>query len=320
MKTRRPSSRSGTRNPRINAWLQRNAQAFFASLGHLWRHPLGSSMTILVIGIALALPLNFHLLVQNIQKLAGHWENSAGISLYINAEIRPDDLKHFIEELQRMPEFKTIRHITPQQALEEFRQASGLSAGLDLLDINPLPHVLILTPADPDLSAETARNLLQQFDQHPLVETAKADLQWLQRLQAIAQMISRGVWVLSLLLALAVVLVIGNTIRLEIHSRSSEIQVIKLVGGTNAFIRRPFLYEGLWYGLIGGFIACLLVLLSTMLLSTPIETLKKLYDSRFSLQGLSLTDVLTVLGGSALLGVLGAWMAVSRHLGDIDPA
>ncbi len=303
----------------LSAWLTRHAQVFLASLGRLARRPLGSLMTLAVLGIAMALPLGLHLLVGNLQQLAAGWDGAASISLFLREDVDQEQAEKLVKTLQARPDIGQVQHITPEQAMAEFRQHSGFGDALDLLDSNPLPHVLLARPANPDMGAAQVEALLAELKALPGVDLALADLQWVERFQGINRILQRTALLLALLLALAVLLIIGNTIRLEIHSRREEIEIIKLVGGSNAFIRRPFLYEGFWYGLLGGLIAIFLVWTAALALEGPVEHLAELYQSRFRLGGLDLATAATVLGLGILLGVLGAWTAVSQHLGAIEP-
>ncbi len=316
---RRKRSKGFRRRLSLSAWLTRHAQVFFASLGRLVRRPLGSLMTLTVLGIAIALPLGLHLLVGNLQQLAEGWSGAASISIFLKEGADRAQAEKLLQALKARPDIGEVQHITPEQALAEFRQHSGFGDALDLLDSNPLPHVLLARPANPDIAPKQAETLLAEVKKLPGVDLALADLQWVERFQGINRILQRAVFVLSLLLALAVLLIIGNTIRLEIQNRREEIEIIKLVGGSNAFIRRPFLYEGFWYGLLGGGIAISLVWLSALALQGPVRHLAELYQSSFRLGGLDPATVGAVLGLSILLGVLGAWTAVSQHLDAIEP-
>ncbi|BAO44960.1 permease-like cell division protein FtsX [Thiolapillus brandeum] len=304
----------------LSAWLARHAQVFLSSLGRLARRPLGSLMTLTVLGIAISLPLGLHLLVNNLQQLAGNWDGSASISLFLEDGISEEQAEALMDTLKTRPDIGAVQHITPEQAMAEFRQHSGFGDALDLLDSNPLPHVLLVQPANPDLHTQRIKPLLDHLKAQPGVELALADLQWVERFQGINRMLERIALLLALLLALAVLLIIGNTIRLEIQSRRDEIEIVKLVGGSNSFIRRPFLYEGFWYGLLGGLLATLLIWLASLALRGPAQHLADLYHSNFHLGGLDLHTAALVLGMSVLLGIAGAWTAVSQHLRDIEPS
>lgn len=301
-------------------WLIRHAQVALASLGRLTRLPLATFMTAAVIGIAIALPGALNTLVNNVRTLSGAWDSSASLSLFLNPDIAEADGKALAQLLSTWPEVGTIRVIGRAEALAEFRRLSGFGDALDMLGENPLPVVLLLQPSPAAAGPDAAAALADRLGKLPEVELAQLDLQWVRRLHAITRTAERGIWVLAGLLAMAVLLIVGNTIRLEINNRRPEIEITKLVGATDAFIRRPFLYDGLWYGLMGGVIAWILIGVSVLLLQGPVAELAGLYDSQFELSGLSWRASLTVLLGSGLLGLTGAWLAVGRHLAAIEPS
>ncbi len=308
------------RRPRFNpvTWLLRHVQVLLASLGRLLRQPLGTLMTAAVIGIAVALPTGMYLLVTNVQALASAWEGGSSISLFLEAGTSELAATELAATLRSRDEVAEVQLITADQALAEFRRLSGFGEALDLLDENPLPPVLLVQPAavdDPTAAAQLAEGLRGIAE----VEIARADLQWLQRLHAITRIAERGILVLAALLAAAVLLVVGNTIRLEIEQRHQEIEISKLVGATDAFIRRPFLYEGLWYGLFGAVLAGLLVSVSLLLLRGPAERLAGLYESQFDLAAGIPNTLGVILLVTPLLGLVGAWLAVGRHLRRIQP-
>jgi cell division transport system permease protein len=297
-----------------------NLQALLASLGRLWQRPLGSLMSILVIAIALALPTGLSIVVNNLQRLSQSWEGAASATLFLKQELQAEQVETLLKQLRRDPGIGSIKHLDPDQALAEFRQYSGLGEAVSQLEKNPLPHVVLIRTANPHLPVEAFSSLLERIKALPEVETATADLQWMRRFQAMVHILQRTAQILSALLAMAVVLVIGNTIRLEIQHRRQEIRIIKLVGGSNAFIRRPFLYEGFWYGLLGSLAALLLVAASWLLLKDPVNQLSQLYGSKFALEGIPLQTAGLVLLLGCLLGVVGAWIAVHLQLAEIEPA
>ncbi len=302
------------------AWAIRHMQVLFSSLGRLWQHPWGSLLNILVIAIAMALPAGLHLLVGNLEQLASNWRGGASATLFLKQDISNHEVQRFLSSLRTMPEIGEITHLTPQQALAEFRQYSGLGDALSLLKSNPLPHVVLIHPADANSSVEKFGALVERLRKKAAVDRAFIDLQWVARFQGMVQLLQRGSRLLALLLSLAVLLVIGNTIRLEIQGRHQEIEIIKLVGGSHAFIRRPFLYQGFWYGLLGGFGAALLVWISLLTLQSPIRHLSQLYGDSYHLMGMGFGLPLLLLFSGGLLGVLGAWVAVRQQLSRVEPA
>ncbi|MEJ1297758.1 MAG: permease-like cell division protein FtsX [Candidatus Sedimenticola sp. (ex Thyasira tokunagai)] len=318
-KRRKSANINSRRQRRLDIWVLRHLQVLFSSLGRLSRSPLSTLMTSAVIGIALALPTGLYLLLNNVQTLSGSWEGAAGISLFLEQQVTDDSAAKMASKLRLDPAIKRVDVISKGQALEEFRSLSGFSGALDALDENPLPVVLIIEPESDRSTPEAAEVLLQQLQKLQGVAFAQLDLQWVRRFHAITEIAQRGVLVLASLLGLAVLLIVGNTIRLEIQNRHAEIEITKLIGGTDAFIRRPFLYNGLWYGLFGGIIAWIMVTLSVGLLDNPVAHLAGLYHSGFDLSGMDLITLLTLISGSTLLGLAGSWIAVGRHLSEIEP-
>ncbi|MEZ5542239.1 MAG: permease-like cell division protein FtsX [Pseudomonadota bacterium] len=320
---RRGSARVSKRPPRIvhpRVWLQRHAQVALESLGRLYRNLLPAAMTAAVIGIALALPAGLYLLLDNLHRLSGSWDGQASISVFLKSEVPAAQTEGLATRIRAWPEVAGLKLITPAQALEEFSARAGLADALATLDENPLPAVLVVTPRREYTAPEAAASLQQKLRSLPEVDLAQLDLEWVQRLTAMIDIARRGIVVIGSLLALAVLLVIGNTIRLEIQNRRAEIVVIKLIGATNAFVRRPFLYSGLWYGLLGGLLAWLLVTGGFWLLAGPIARLAGLYHSDFALDTLPLLSLGALLAGGTLLGLLGSWLAVGRHLSTIEPS
>jgi cell division transport system permease protein len=307
------------RKLRIRTWLMRHLQALLFSLGRLIRAPLSTLMTVMVLSIALSFPAGLKLLLDNVQRLSGSMDNSANISIFLKLDLERAKMEALAEQLRLKQSIATVQLITPEQALEEFRNNSGFAEALDTLDSNPLPAVLIVSPSAAYSSPEGAKLLLDELRLLPEVDIAQMDLQWVQRFQALTEIAARGVLLLASLLALAVLLIIGNTIRLEIQNQKDEIEITKLIGGTNAFIRRPFLYSGFWYGLFGGILAWLLISLNLWLLTEPVKRLAGLYHSNFILTPLDLSSLMILICASALLGLAGSWIAVARHLHAIEP-
>lgn len=302
---------------RARTYAKHHLQVLLSSLGQLCRSPLSTLLTALVIGIALALPAGLYVLVKNVQTLSADWEAGAQISLFLKPDISDERAEQLAERLRLLPGIGGVNTLSRAAALEEFRQLSGFGDALNALDDNPLPAVLTINPSvNAARATETLADTLRAL---PEVEITQFDRHWLQRLHAILAVAQRGVLLLAGLLALAVLLIVGNTIRLAIHNRRDEIEITQLIGATDAFIRRPFLYSGLWYGLCGGLMAWLLVALSLRLLSGPVQTLATLYQSDFRLSGVDAQTVVILLGVGVALGILGSWLAVHRHLVAAEP-
>jgi cell division transport system permease protein len=304
----------------LRNYFVRHVQVALNSLGRLYRSPLASLMTAAVIGIALALPSGLYLLTGNLQRLSTQWDGSASFSLFLHKSVSLQQTRALQSRLQQWPEIESLQLITPDQALAEFSELSGFGDALEALEENPLPFVITVKPTQAQADAGSAALLLERLRTIPEVELAQLDLQWVKRFDAIVEIVRRSIWVMAALLGLAVLLITGNTIRLEIQNRRDEIEITKLIGATNGFIRRPFLYSGFWYGVIGAVMAGLLVELAFLQIHNPVRQLAGLYESGFSLQTLSVAEGLALLVAGASLGLLGAMLAVGRHLAAIEPA
>lgn len=297
----------------------RHIQQALASIGELWRMPFSSLLTMAVLGVSLALPTTLHLLLKNSQQLQSSWDNASEITLFLTDNLSGRDAEKVINRISIYPEVASVRHISSVQALEEFKQLSGFGEALDYLDENPFPALLLVTPTSKYSSPDAARLLLDKLQQQREVEFGKLDVAWLEKLSAIIMLLEDAVLALGVLLLMAVTLVIGNTIRLSILNRRDEIEVLKLVGATDDFIRRPFLYSGIWYGIIGGLIAWICVSLMLWWMEDALVHLVDQFGSDFTLTGLSFSEFLWLIFGGAMLGWLGAYSSVTRHVQDIEP-
>jgi cell division transport system permease protein len=318
----KPEHRSTAQSTRpqqnvVHAAFEQHQATAVDSLLRLINEPVGSVLTCLVIGIALALPLCVFLLLQNLQQLGAGLQSDSSISLYMDTAVEAPQLETLVAELSERDDIDAVRLITPDEALAEFEEESGFADVLEGLDDNPLPPVLLVTPAAG--TAGEVTTLRDFLAQQPGVVEAQLDLEWLQRLNAVVSFALRLTYLLALLLGLGVLLVIGNTVRLSIENRRAEIVVIKLVGGTDAWVSRPFLYTGFWYGMGGGIVALALVGFSLMVLSGPVSRLISAYESDFDVIGLGLSQGFLVLIVAAVLGLAGAWISVLRHLRAIEP-
>lgn len=287
------------------------------SLLRLLLDPVASFLTWAVIGIALALPLSLLLLLQNLQQIGSGLDQSGSLSLFMASNLTPEQLEEFGATLAAHSDIATVELITADEALQEFQASSGFGEVLDGLEENPLPAVFLVSPAQQD--AATVTQLQAALAVLPGVDVAQLDLEWVQRLSAMVRLATRMALLLAVMLGVGVVLVIGNTVRLAIENRRAEIVVVKLVGGTDAYVSRPFLYTGLWYGVGGGLLAVALIALALWLMQGPVSALMQTYDGEFRLIGLGLSNSFLVLAGAGLLGWLGAWVSVLRHLRAIEP-
>jgi len=303
----------------VRAALEQHARAAREAPSRLLRFPVATLMTVGAIGIALALPAMLHLLLVNLEQLTGDWERSAAVTLFLEPGVDEARAAEIAATLRPRPDIGAVELISRAEGLAEFRAYSGLGGALDQLADNPLPVVLVLYPAGAAMSELAAEDLVGQLEALPTADFARVDAQWAQRLQGIAALLRQIALLLGAAFALAVLLVIGNTVRLEIENRRSEIMIMDLVGATRGFIRRPFLYSGAWHGLLGGLVAWLLVTLAIAFLKEPVSRLAALYHTDVTLRGLDAPAALILLGSSTLLGMLGSWVAVGRHLIGVEP-
>lgn len=321
---RKPQSR-GAKSARFpwreqaESYLSHHRKVARDSARRLGQSPVASMMTWTVMGVALALPVALMLLLASLEGVSAGWESSARVTAYLHESVSVEEAEALKARAADDSRVAAVELIDRDTALDDFRASSGLGEALDYLNENPLPHTLLVTPSESSRTAAGVEMLLTVIEGLEGVERVQVDLGWLQRLNAMTDLLGRAAWALAVLLAAAVVLVIGNTVRLAIENRRDEILVAKLVGGTDAFVRRPFLYTGAWFGLGGGVVAWVLLQLSLWWLSGPVERLAGLYRSEFSLNGLSLDGALALIMTAMLLGWLGAWVAVKRHLDDIEP-
>jgi cell division transport system permease protein len=304
---------------RLITYFARHAQALIGSIGALVRTPLASIMTIAVIGITLALPAAMFVAVDNVVALSSGWEGAGRISLFLKRSVSDASAQKLADQIRRRKEVAKVEIISRDQAFAEFKRQSGFGDALEALDRNPLPTVLVVHPAGDANQASALDALVRDLRRQDDVDMAQLDLEWVRRLHAWLDVVERGLLIVGGMLAIAVLLIIGNTIRLAVLSRRDEIEVSKLVGATDAFIRRPFLYSGLVQGLTGALVAWILVEVSLLLLAGPIGELAGLYGSHFGLGGLDLLSSGTLLGSGAVLGWIGARIAVGRHLRAIEP-
>lgn len=300
-------------------WVTRHLQSMLAALGRLLRRPLSTLLTTLVIAVALALPAGLWLVVKNARAATGDLATAVQVSAYMKVGTPLARAEQLARQLRERAEVAAVRVVPAEDALKEFREHSGFGSALDALTDNPLPHALVVQPRIEQRDAGTIERLRSSLAAEQDVDTVQADAEWARRLAALLDVLRNLFLAAATLLAVGVLAVIGNTIRLEIGARREEIEVTKLVGGSDAFVRRPFLYAGLFQGLFGGLLALGLVALVLGAVEAPIARLTALYGGRFQLGGLSLDEAGVVLLVGALLGLAGAWVGAARHLSRIEP-
>lgn len=289
-------------------------RALLFGLGELVRTPLSSLITVIVIGIAVALPSGFYLLLQNFQHISNNWSGSPRVSVYIDANLSNNTIKGLENKIIHIHGVKNTRYISPQQGLKEFEQLTQLSNALSGVKHNPLPGVIVVTPESNFETPGQIKLIASELKSLPHIQLVQLDLAWLQRLFNIVTIIKRVIFTLGVLFALGVVLITGNTIRLIMQNHAREMAIMRLLGATYAFIRRPFLYRGFWLGFVGGIIAWILVSIMLWWLENPILDLISSYGSHAQLHGLGFSTGLLIIIMSCVLSMIGAYVAVRHHL------
>ena len=319
------SRQQGAQQVKISAWRRfvtfwlHHAQQCIGSLGELARYPFASLMTMAVLGLSLTLPATLYVIVKNTDSVGANFQNASEITVFLRQDLDDQAVTTFAKRIELNPAVAEIKLIEKEAALAEFRERSGFGDALETLDSNPLPDVLLVTPHANHRAPAAAEALLQELKQQREVDEARLDVGWLQRFEAIVQLIRDGFLGLALLLCIAVVLIVGNTIRLNISSKRDEIMVMKLVGATDAYIQRPFLYTGLWYGIVGGVITWLATAALLWWLSGAVRNIADLYENQFRLTGLNLAEMGVIWGLAIGLGLLGSHIAVRKHVRAIEP-
>lgn len=312
--TMAPPKKSGP----LTNWFVRHISTALGSLGRLARQPFASLMTLLVIAVTLALPASLHLVIKNAKAIGGGWENALDFSVYLTLDTSLTQARKLAALIEQRADVLTVEVIAADDALRDFKIESGFGEALDHLTSNPLPHALSVRPS-PANTASAMQALQEELANLPETDLVQVDTEWVQRFHAFLEIAERTGLMAAVLLGLAIIVIIGNTIRLDIQNRREEIEVTKLIGASNSFIRRPFLYSGLWYGLGGGLLALGLVNYGLHLIEAPVSRLAGLYGNSFGLAALTPAESLTVLGIGVLLGLTGSWTAATRHMRRIEP-
>ncbi|HEY7771975.1 MAG TPA: permease-like cell division protein FtsX [Marinagarivorans sp.] len=304
---------------KLKSWRQHHYVSAKTSLLRLLGMPLQTIMTSLVVAIAIALPTTLFIAINNVQTLGDSWDANPKMSVYLHLRAREPAIKALEKELAQRVDIKSVQYISPEEALAGFQEMAGFGNALEMLDQNPLPPTLVVTPTKQASSPALLSALGETISKNPIVESVDMDMDWVRRLREIMVLGKKIVTILASLLGLGVLLALGNSIRLAIENRRDEIIIVKLVGGTNGFVRRPFLYTGAWYGFFGGALAVLLVSLGHQSLADSVANLAAAYQSGFVLKGLTAVDNLSLLAASTFLGLFSAWLAVGKHLSEIEP-
>lgn len=302
----------------FSIWLTRHASTSIGALGRLSRQPFASLMIILVIAVTLALPAAINVVVKNAQSVSSSWDNALDFSVYLKLDIPVAEAEGLARLIGQRADVESVDLITAEQALAEFKQQSGFGEALDQLGDNPLPHALVVRPG-PGNTGASLTLLQEEIGNLPETELVQVDTEWVQRFHAILDIVRQAIAIGAALLGIAIVVVIGNTIRLDIENRREEIEVTKLIGASNAFVRRPFLWTGFWYGLLGGSFALLLVQYGLYLLKDPLTRLAGLYQGNISVVALGVSESAAIIGAAVFLGLFASWITAARHMRRIEP-
>jgi cell division transport system permease protein len=305
--------KTGSLGSRMSAWREQHLYSLVSSLGRLAQRPFATGLTVGVMAIAIALPLGLGLALGNIERFSGSVSESREIGVFLKSDVTEAQARELATGIGQRTDVAAVTVRTPEEGLEEFRAMSDLAGALDVLEENPLPTELVVQPTgDGDALAADLRSL-------PEADIVQHDAVWRQRLSAWLAFGERVVQVVAALLGLGVLLVVGNTVRLDIGARSEEIGVLQHLGATDAFVRRPFLYLGAWYGLAAGLLAGVLLVAAGLLMQGRLSALVASYGSQFALSGPGWRGSLALLAGAAAMGWLGAWLATGHHLRRTRP-
>lgn len=302
----------------VSIWAGRHLSTSVGALGRLVRQPFSSLMIVLVIAVTLALPAAINLVVKNARAMSGSWDNALDFAVYLEQDLSVGDAEGLGRLIAQRADVDAVEVITSEEALAEFKQQSGFGEALDQLPDNPLPHTLVVRPSAGNTSASLIL-LQEEIGNLPETEYVQADTDWVQRFHAILDIVRQAIAIGAALLGIAIVVIIGNTIRLDIENRREEIEVTKLIGASNAFVRRPFLWTGFWYGLFGGLLALALVRYGLFLLEGPVAKLSGLYQSNIAISSLGIEESGAIIGIGVLLGLFASWFTTARHMRRIEP-
>jgi len=304
---------------RVYASINQHIHQLINSFFELWKTPFATLMTILVLGIALSLPTVFHVVYKNVERIGGQWNSASEISLFLKKNISEERVQVLINKLGLYDDIETVTYISRHQALEEFKEMSGFSKALNYLDENPLPAVLVVIPVKSAMDAAGSKRLVAELEREQDIDLVRVDIEWIEKLQAIFSLLADIVIGIAVLLLLSVLLIVSNTIRLNILNQREEIEVLKLVGATNRFIQLPYIYIGAWYGFLGGMIAWLFSLVLVLFLESSVLNLTGLYQVNFELISLNLNESLVLLMTAAVLGFIASFISVKQYLVTIEP-
>ncbi len=308
-----PAAAPARPRSRVATWFDHHVYSLVASAGRMLRKPWSTALTIGVMAVALALPLGLWAALANVERFAGDVQDARQISLFLKVDIDLERAEALAEELRARADIAAVEHHTPQHGLDELRSTSGLGETISSLDGNPLPSLLVVSPSGDEAL------LAASLQQLPEADIVQHDAAWRERLDGWLRFGGRLAWVLAAMLGFGALLVVGNTVRLDIQQRTEEIGVLQLLGATDGFIRRPFLYLGLCYGVVAGVLALGLLTAADLSLRAPLAELARSYGSGFSLRGFGLGDAIAIVVGAGVLGWIGAGLVTGHYLRQTRP-
>lgn len=309
MSARTPPGNAPARAPsRVAGWFDHHVFSFVASLGRMAAKPWAAGLTVGVMAVALALPLGLWATMANMERFVGDVQEARQIDLFLQPDVDAARAETLAAELRARGDVAAVELRTPDEGLQALRGASGLDEALEVIGANPLPFLLVVAPAGDEMALAEALRALPEAD------VVQHDAAWRERLDGWLRLGTRLAWVLAVLLGVGALLVVGNTVRLDIQQRREEISVLQQLGATDGFIRRPFLYLGTCYGVLAGSIALVVLTVVAWSLRPPLAALARSYGSDFMLQGFGPTQALVVVAGAGLLGWLGAGLVAGQTL------
>lgn len=298
----------------MRGWLHHQHKAAGQALRRMTATPINTLLGALVVGIALALPAGGEMLLANFQRLAQHFAATPQISVFMALDAGKADVAGTEARLRELSRVQSVRLVPREETLLRFKASEGLGEVVESLPRNPFPDAFVVVPqSEEPLALETMRAEIAKF---PGVGHVQLDSAWVRKLDAMLRLVRLVITLMTIVLGAALVAVTFNTIRLQILTQAAEIEVSRLLGATDTFIRRPFYYFGALLGLAGGLVAWLVVLGATLVLRGPVAELASLYGVDFRLLALSPADSALLLALAAFLGWAGAWLSLSRHLRD----
>ena len=289
-----------------------------AVLADLLKRKFATLLTVLVIAFSLTIPTVSYLLWKNIHHATTQFYPESELTVYLHKNLSEEDANLVVEKIRQQEGVESLNYISRQESLNEFRHWSGFSEELDVLDDNPLPAVVMIKPSKAFNESQKRNELRENLDKIKGVQEVRLDNDWLEKLTALTWLVAHVAIFCTLLMAVAVFLVIGNSIRADVYSNQSNIEVMKLLGATDQFILRPFLYTGMIYAALGGFFACIFSSLTIGYFTGAVKYVTDIFAVSFNLNGLGLVEFLFLLVVCVIMGYIGAWLSATRYIRLLD--